>query len=161
MNDTFSLDMSLMLKEELMRKALEEASLGAGEGEIPAGALVTMPDGKIISEAHNRTIGLSDPTAHAEILAIREAANVLANYRLTGLVVISTLEPCPMCLMAMLHARIYGLIYGADEPKWGAVKSLFALNELPGLNHHLRHLEGGILKEASQKLITDFFKARR
>jgi tRNA(adenine34) deaminase len=161
MNNIMSLDMSKDLKEDLMRKALEEASIGAWEGEVPAGALVTMPDGKIISRAHNRTVSLSDPTAHAEILAIREAAMVVGNYRLVGLVLVCTLEPCPMCLMAMLHARIFGLIYGADEPKWGAVKSIMALHEIPGLNHYLSHLEGGILKEASEKLLIDFFKMRR
>jgi tRNA(adenine34) deaminase len=144
-----------------MRVSLREAQGAATAGEVPAGAVVADREGAIVSRARNRVIALQDPTAHAEILAIREAARLVGNYRLNGLILVSTLEPCPMCLAAILHARLDGLAYGAREPKWGALGSLLDLSALPGLNHRLRYLQGGVLAGEAQAQIRDFFRERR
>ncbi|MDR2339361.1 MAG: nucleoside deaminase [Deltaproteobacteria bacterium] len=149
------------LKESLMRAALAEARAAFRESEIPAGALVCTLGGEVLARAHNRVIGLSDPSAHAEILALREASRLIGNHRLTGLALFSTLEPCPMCLSCALQSRLEGIVYGAREPKWGALGSVLDLNSLPGLNHRLSFLEGGVLAEESALLMRDFFKARR
>jgi tRNA(adenine34) deaminase len=153
--------MSLPLKESLMREAISEASLAESEGEVPAGAVISRPDGSIISRGHNRVTALPDPSAHAEMLAIREAALLVGNYRLEGLVLVSTLEPCAMCMAAALHARLAGVIYGAREPKWGAAGSLLDLALVPGLNHRLELLEGGVLAEECASQIREFFRKRR
>jgi tRNA(adenine34) deaminase len=149
------------LKGTLMVEAISEAHLAEKEGEVPIGALITDIEGKIISRAHNQVITLKDPTAHAEILAIREAGRTLGNYRLPEFFLFSTIEPCAMCLMAALHARLTGVIFGAPEPKWGAAGSLLDLGSLSGLNHHLDILEGGILKKECSVLLKEFFKAKR
>ena len=145
---------------EFMRAALEAAREAESRGEVPAGAVVVSPEGRIIGRAGNECVGQNDPTAHAEIVALRRAGQTVGNYRLTGVEVFTTLEPCPMCLMAMVHARAARVVYGAEEPRWGAAGSLLNLAELPGLNHSLR-VEGGVLADECRRLIQEFFKKRR
>lgn len=147
--------------EYYMREALREAKAAAETGEVPAGAVVVSPeDGLIISRGRNQVISLCDPTAHAEMTALRAAAIVLGNYRLTGLLLFSTLEPCPMCLTAAIHARVAAIHYGAREPKWGAAGSLINLLEQSGLNHYPA-IAGGLLAAESSRLLKDFFWQRR
>ena len=147
-------------EEALMDEALGEAALAAASGEVPAGAVLADPEGRLLGRGRNQMLALADPTAHAEIMAIRAAALKTGNYRLTGCLLVSTLEPCPMCLMAAIHARVGRIIFGAPEPRWGAAGSLMNLAELAGLNH--RPLVcGGLKAEAGRDLITSFFKARR
>lgn len=145
---------------EMMRLALEQARQAEEAGEVPAGALVVNPAGEPIGWGRNQVIGLSDPTAHAEILALRQAAAQAGNYRLVGHRLFSTLEPCPMCLMAAIHARLELIIYGAPEPRWGAAGSLLDLTALNGLNHNLQ-IKGGLMAEEARDLITSFFRKRR
>lgn len=143
-----------------MAMALAEAAAADERDEVPAGAVVVDVDGRVIGRAGNGPVESRDPTAHAEILALRRAGRAMDNYRLPGSTVYSTLEPCPMCLMAMVHARVARLVYGACEPRWGAAGSLIDLAALPGLNHRLR-IEGGLMAEESRALIQGFFKRRR
>ncbi|MDR2352404.1 MAG: nucleoside deaminase [Deltaproteobacteria bacterium] len=152
---------TLELKNSLMKEALKEAQKAAQMGEVPAGALVSSFSGEIIARAHNSVITLSDPSAHAEILALREAGNIIQNYRLENLLLISTLEPCPMCLSCALLSRIKGIIYGAIEPKFGAHQSVLNLISVPVLNHHLEFIEGGILEDDCKMIVQEFFQARR
>ncbi|MDR3154070.1 MAG: nucleoside deaminase [Deltaproteobacteria bacterium] len=140
---------------------MSEAEAAAAEGEVPAGAVIARADGSIVARARNRVIALRDPTAHAEILAIREASRILSNYRLEGLVLAATLEPCAMCLAACLHARLRAVIFGAPEPKWGAAGSLLDLSSVPGLNHRLELLEGGVLAAECADAIKAFFRGIR
>jgi tRNA(adenine34) deaminase len=154
-------DMSLSLKEELMEQCLKEALKGYAEGEVPCGALIADREGEVISIAHNMVISLNDPSAHAEILAIRKAGEAVDNYRLEGFTIFSTVEPCPMCLSAILHARLWGLIYGTPCPKWGAIDSIMSLHQNPSLNHRLGHLESGILADRAEELLVDFFQKKR
>jgi tRNA(adenine34) deaminase len=144
----------------LMANALLLAGKAKDTGEVPAGALIVDDQFRIIAQAHNQVISLCDPTAHAEILAIREAAKAVGNYRLAGLTLISTLEPCPMCLMAAIHARLARVYYGAPEPRWGAAGSLLDLQNLSGLNHHMEII-GGIMAEPCARMIREFFQDRR
>jgi tRNA(Arg) A34 adenosine deaminase TadA len=144
----------------LMEEALREAALAAALGEVPAGAVLADPEGRLVGRGRNQVLTLADPTAHAEILAIREAALKAGNYRLTGHLLVSTLEPCPMCLMAAIHARVGQIIFGAPEPRWGAAGSLVDLTELAGLNHRPL-VRGGLKAEAARDLMTSFFQARR
>lgn len=144
-----------------MGRALRLARSAAARGEIPVGAVVVR-DGKILGAAGNRSIATHDPTGHAEIRAIRRAAQRAGNYRLTGAILVVTLEPCLMCLGAMVHARIGGLVYGAPDPKIGAVSS-FALSpwgRTSGLNHRFP-VHGGVRGEESADLLRAFFRARR
>ncbi len=142
-----------------MRAALELATRAEAEGEVPVGAVV-VKDGEIIGRGWNRTIGDSDPTAHAEIIALREAGRALANYRLTGCELYVTLEPCPMCAGAMVHARLGRLVYGATDPKTGAAGSVFDL--LPGNAHNHRvAVAGGCLGDECGNQLRAFFRARR
>ncbi|MDR2725728.1 MAG: nucleoside deaminase [Candidatus Adiutrix sp.] len=143
-----------------MEEALREAALAAALGEVPAGAVLADPEGRLVGRGRNQVLTLADPTAHAEILAIREAALKAGNYRLTGHLLVSTLEPCPMCLMAAIHARVGQIIFGAPEPRWGAAGSLVDLTELAGLNHRPL-VRGGLKAEAARDLMTSFFQARR
>ena len=143
-----------------MGEALSLAALAEKEGEVPAGALLIDTEGRVVGRGWNRVISLNDPTAHAEILAIREGALDCGNYRLTGFTLFSTLEPCPMCLMAALHARLGRIIFGAPEPRWGAAGSLLNLPALPGLNHKLE-INGGLLAEECGGIIKDFFRKKR
>jgi tRNA(adenine34) deaminase len=142
-----------------MRLALEQAEKAAAAGEVPVGAVVAL-DGRVVGEGFNQPIATSDPTAHAEVVAMRRAARTLDNYRLTGAVLYVTVEPCLMCVGAMIHARIQTLVYGAAEPKSGAVASAFSAHELPGLNHRLG-VVSGVLDEDCRALIQAFFRQRR
>ncbi len=142
-----------------MRLALGEAARAAAAGEVPVGAVVVL-DGRVIGSGCNQPIATNDPTAHAEIVAVREAARTVANYRLTGASLYVTVEPCLMCVGAMVHARIATLVYGADEPKSGAITSALAAHESPGLNHRFEIL-GGVLEDDCRALIQQFFRDRR
>ncbi|MGB2832461.1 MAG: tRNA adenosine(34) deaminase TadA [Methylotenera sp.] len=144
---------------DYMLVALELAKLAASQGEVPVGAIV-VKDGEIIGRGSNGPIGLHDPTAHAEIVAMREAAKHLGNYRLIGCTLYVTLEPCAMCTGAMQHARIAKLVYGALDAKTGACGSVVNLMAEPKLNHHAE-VVGGVLAQACGALLTDFFRARR
>lgn len=144
---------------DLMREALEEARHGLAAGEVPVGAVVVV-DGAIAGRGHNSPIALADPTAHAEILALREAAGKTGNYRLTGATLYATVEPCPMCCGAALHARVARVVYGARDPKAGAVESLYRLLDDPRLNHRVE-AAGGVLAEESAALLRRFFETRR
>ncbi len=125
-----------------MRRALELARQAALAGEVPVGAVVAL-DGVIVGVGHNQPIGAHDPTAHAEVVAIRAAAAALGNYRLTGATLVVTVEPCLMCVGAMVHARVGTVVYGAAEPKAGALGSTIAAHDLPALNHRLGRRERG------------------
>ncbi|MDR3135451.1 MAG: nucleoside deaminase [Deltaproteobacteria bacterium] len=144
----------------LMSIALSEARHACLQGEVPAGAVVAESDGAFLSAGRNQVIALADPTAHAEILALREAARLKGNYRLSGLVLVSTLEPCPMCLMAAIHARVAKVYYGAPVPKWGAAGSVMSLHDLPWINHRPEVI-GGVMAEECSSLIKHFFQDRR
>lgn len=143
-----------------MRAALLEAEKGAMEGEVPIGAVVVGPSGKILSRAHNRSVLGNDPTAHAEILALRKAAKKLSNYRLTGCRLVVTLEPCVMCAGAAVTARVTEIIFGAVDPKAGAVHSLYRIASDERLNHRAMVIPGVLGKE-SAALLTAFFRPRR
>jgi tRNA(adenine34) deaminase len=145
--------------EDFMRQALAEARRGLDAGEVPVGALVVI-DGAVIARAHNAPVARRDPTAHAEILALRDAAVALGNYRLPGATLYATVEPCPMCCGAALQARIARLVYGAADPKAGAVSSLYRLLEDPRLNHRVR-VRGAVLEAASAALLGEFFETKR
>ena len=145
--------------ERLMAAALEEADRAREAGEVPIGAVVAL-DGAIVGRGFNQPISSGDPTAHAEIVAIRDAARQAGNYRLTGAVLCVTIEPCLMCVGALVHARIATLVYGAAEPKSGAIVSTVRGAELPGLNHRVE-VVGGIREAACRELMQAFFKARR
>jgi tRNA(adenine34) deaminase len=145
--------------EEWMAAALDEARRAADAGEVPIGAVVAL-DGAIVGRGFNQPISSHDPTAHAEIVAIRDAAARVGNYRLTGAVLCVTIEPCLMCVGALVHARIATLVYGAAEPRSGAVASVVRGAELPGLNHRVE-VVGGLRETDCRQLMQDFFKARR
>jgi tRNA(adenine34) deaminase len=142
-----------------MRAALAQAELGLAAGEVPIGA-VAVVDGTIIASAYNQPIGSVDPTAHAEILVLRAAAKRLANYRLPDVSIYVTLEPCLMCVGALVHARVREVFYGAVEPKWGALVSIMRAHEAPGLNHRFA-VQGGVLEDDCRSLVQQFFRARR
>jgi tRNA(adenine34) deaminase len=142
-----------------MRLALEQALRARDAGEVPVGAVV-VGDGKVLGVGCNQPIAAVDPTAHAEITALRAAAAAADNYRLTGATLYVTVEPCLMCVGAMIHARIGLVVYGAAEPRGGALVSSIRAHEAPGLNHRLTVL-GGVLEEECRTLIQDFFKDRR
>jgi tRNA(adenine34) deaminase len=146
--------------ELLMEQALSEAKKGYDEGEVPVGAVIAGPEGNIIACAHNQPIGLNDPTAHAEILAIRKTGEVLRNYRLTNLTLVVTIEPCLMCVGAAIHSRISTLAFGAYDPKGGAAGSLYNPAIDTRLNHRIKIISGVRGKECGD-LLRDFFKARR
>lgn len=142
-----------------MRAALELAAQARDNGEVPVGAVVVV-DGRIVGSGWNQPIGAQDPTAHAEIVAIRAAAHELGNYRLTGAELFVTIEPCQMCVGAMIHARIARLVYGATEPRAGAIESAMRAHEHPALNHRMQ-AAGGVLEAESRALMQDFFQQRR
>jgi tRNA(adenine34) deaminase len=144
----------------LMEQALAEAEKGLGEGEVPIGALLVGPDGEIITSAHNQPIGLNDPTAHAEILVLRSAASIKQNYRLMGSTLIVTIEPCLMCMGALIQARVSRLVFGAFDPKAGAAGSIYNLAEDHRLNHRIEVVSGIMEKECSQ-LLQNFFRSKR
>ena len=142
-----------------MRAALEQARLALAAGEVPIGAVVVI-DERIVASGYNHPIGANDPTAHAEIVALREAARRLRNYRLTRAELYVTIEPCQMCVGAMVHARIARVVYGAREPKAGAIESAMRAHEHPCLNHRMQAL-GGVLEAECRTAIQEFFRARR
>ena len=145
--------------EIFMRAALEEARGAAERGEVPVGAAVVI-DGIVVARAGNRTIADCDPTAHAEIVALRSASAVIGNYRLPGATLYVTIEPCAMCAGAMIQARIARLVYGADDPKGGAVRSSLAVLEHRQLNHRVE-VTSGILRDEAAMALKEFFSARR
>jgi tRNA(adenine34) deaminase len=142
-----------------MRQALEQAQLAWDRGEVPVGAVV-VKDGVVIARGYNQPIGTHDPTAHAEIVALRAAAEALGNYRLPGCELYVTLEPCVMCSGAMMHARLARVVYGAPDPKTGACGSVVNLFEQTRLNHHAETL-GGVLAGDCAGMLKDFFASRR
>jgi tRNA(adenine34) deaminase len=144
---------------EFMQAALAEARGSAANGEVPIGA-VLVHDGKILARAGNRTIRDCDPTAHAEIVVLREAARVLGNHRLADTTLYVTIEPCSMCAGAMIQARIPRLVYGADEPRGGAVQSCFEVLSHPDVNHRVE-VTSGVLAEDCSAVIRSFFAERR
>ena len=148
-----------MTPEELMREALVLAGRAAAAGEVPVGAVV-VKDGQVIGRGFNRPISSADPTAHAEIVAMREAAAALGNYRLAGCDLYVTLEPCVMCVGAMAHARISRIVYGASDPKTGACGSIVDLPALEAFNHH-GSFSGGLLADDCARVLRQFFAARR
>jgi|SRR5688572_10369444 len=142
-----------------MSLALDEARKAHEAGEVPVGAVVLL-DGEVVGTGFNQPISAHDPTAHAEIVALRAAAARVGNYRLTGGTLYVTVEPCLMCVGAMVHARIGLVVYGAAEPKAGAVVSMTRAHELPNLNHRLQVL-GGVLEGECRDMMQGFFKSRR
>ena len=144
---------------EFMAAALAEAHQAAERGEVPVGAVLVF-DNRIIARAGNRTIADCDPTAHAEIVALRAAAKMLKNYRLPGATLYVTIEPCAMCCGAMIQARIARLVYGADDLKGGAVRSCFSVLDHPQLNHSVE-VTSGVLADESAAALKTFFSARR
>jgi len=145
--------------ETFLRRALHEAARGAEEGEVPVGAVVVQ-DGCVVARAHNRPIHLHDPSAHAEILALRRAARKLGNYRLTGCTLYVTIEPCAMCAGAIVHARVRRVVYGATDPKAGANGSALTVLNHPKLNHQVEAV-AGVLAEDCAAIVRDFFRGRR
>lgn len=144
---------------QFMQEAMAEARAAAGAGEVPIGAVLVC-DGKIVARSGNRTIRDVDPTAHAEMVVLREAARVAGNYRLAGTVLYVTIEPCSMCAGAMVQARVPRLVYGADDPKGGAVRSCFEIVSNARLNHQVE-VTAGVLAEEAAGILQAFFAARR
>ena len=148
------------LDEQMMRFAIAEAHAAQAAGEVPVGAIVVGPDGVVLGRGQNRVLRDSDPTAHAEIVALRAAGLALGNYRLTGCTLYVTLEPCAMCAGAILHARIAHLVYGADDPKAGACGSVLTVMNHPQLNHKAE-VASGLLAEECGLMLSNFFLERR
>ena len=142
-----------------MAAALDEARKGMAAGEVPIGAVLVIGD-RIVARAFNQPIGAVDPTAHAEILVLREAARVVGNYRLTDAVVYVTVEPCLMCVGALVHARVREVVYGAAEPKTGALVSTVRALDVPGLNHRFA-VAGGVLEDECRAVMQEFFRQKR
>jgi tRNA(adenine34) deaminase len=150
----------MVTHNQFMWQAIIEAQQAAREDEVPVGAILISQNGTVLARTHNQTITLCDPTAHAEILAIRSAAESLGNFRLLNTTLYVTIEPCIMCMGALLHARVSKIIYGAKDPKWGAAGSCYNLSADPRLNHVI-HVEGGVLEKECRALIQTFFRAKR
>lgn len=142
-----------------MRAALDQARLGLAAGEVPVGAVLVVGDA-IVASAFNQPITASDPTAHAEVLVLREAARAIGNYRLTDATVYVTVEPCLMCVGAMVHARVREVVYGAPEPKAGALVSAIRALDHPSLNHRFV-VTGGVLEDECRAIIQEFFRQKR
>jgi len=145
---------------DFMNLALSEARKAGQKNEIPIGAVLIAENDELLSAAHNKTIILKDPTAHAEILALRSAAEKIGNYRLLKTTLYVTVEPCPMCMGALLHARVSRVVFGTRDPKWGAAGSLYNLAEDHRFNHQLEIIEG-ICESECKKLMQDFFRKKR
>ena len=145
---------------DFMNLALSEAGKAGQKNEIPIGAVLIAENDELLSAAHNKTIILKDPTAHAEILALRSAAEKIGNYRLLKTTLYVTVEPCPMCMGALLHARVSRVVFGTRDPKWGAAGSLYNLAEDHRFNHQLEIIEG-ICESECKKLMQDFFRKKR
>lgn len=145
--------------QSFMQLSLEQARRGAAEGEVPVGAVIVYQD-NVIASAHNAPIAMNDPCAHAEVLALREAGRMLKNYRLNDTTLYVTLEPCPMCVYAMIHARVARCVYGASDPKTGALGGAIHLMAAHSWNHALR-VTPGVMADESAALLRGFFKERR
>jgi tRNA(adenine34) deaminase len=143
-----------------MQTALAEAQKAAQINEVPIGALVVDPEGNRLAAAHNQVITRADPTAHAEILALRAACRSAGNYRLPGTTLYVTVEPCPMCMGALIHARVACLVFGAFDARWGAAGSLYNLAADTRLNHQVQ-IVSGVLADPCRQLMQDFFRVRR
>ena len=143
-----------------MALALRLAARAGRMGEVPVGAVVVDPAGRVIAAEHNRPIGSCDPTAHAEMLAMRKAAAAMGNYRLVGCSVYVTLEPCPMCAGALCWARVERVVFATADPRWGAMGSVINIPAGPAVNHRPR-VEGGLMAEEAARLLKEFFAARR
>ena len=152
-------DMRLREDAAWMELALEQARLAAEAGEVPVGALV-IKDGEIVGKGHNRNLLDNDPTAHAEIIALRQAALRLRNHRLSGCVMVATIEPCSMCAGALIHARIARLVYGANDPKAGAAGSTVQVINNPSLNHRME-VTSGVLAGKCSEILQKFFRQKR
>jgi tRNA(adenine34) deaminase len=148
-----------MAHEQFMHAALDEARRALASGEVPIGAVVVV-DGRIVARGFNQPISSVDPTAHAEMVVLREAARQVANYRLTEATLYVTVEPCLMCVGALVHARVREVVYGATEPKSGALVSAVRGLDLPGLNHRF-DVTGGVLEEECREIVQQFFQERR
>ena len=146
--------------EKFMHLALVEAEKAGQMGEVPIGAILVSEDGRVLSSTHNRTIDLADPTAHAEILALREAALKINNYRLLNTTLYVTVEPCIMCMGAIVHARISKLVFGTGDPKWGAAGSLYNFAEDDRLNHRVA-ITKGVCQQECRRLMQEFFRGKR
>ena len=146
--------------EKYMALALSEAKKAGQMGEVPIGAILASKDGAILSATHNRTIDLVDPTAHAEILALRKAALKINNYRLLNTTLYVTVEPCIMCMGAIVHARISKVVFGTADPQWGAAGSLYHFAEDDRLNHRVA-ITKGVCEQECRSLMQDFFRAKR
>jgi len=146
--------------EYFMELALKEAKSAEQIGGVPVGAILVSENGEILSAAHNQTIKRTDPTAHAEILALRKAALEINNYRLLNTTLYVTVEPCIMCMGAIVHARISRVVFGAADPKWGAAVSLYNVAEDDRLNHHVEIITGARAEDC-RRLMQDFFRAKR
>jgi tRNA(adenine34) deaminase len=144
----------------LMSQALALAKIAAQLGEVPVGCVIADSSGNVIARGHNRRELDEDPTAHAEIIAMREAARIRGHWRLNDLTLVVTLEPCPMCAGAMVNARVAALVYGCPDPKAGAVATLYQLCSDPRLNHRL-DIHSGVLEKECGAVLTEFFRARR
>jgi tRNA(adenine34) deaminase len=145
--------------ENFMDIAIEEALLASAKGEVPIGAVVTLGD-NILARSHNNAISMNDPSAHAEILAIRQAAKMLGNYRLVGATLYVTLEPCVMCAGAIIQARVQRIVFGADDPKSGGVVSLYSILNDTRLNHSVE-VKSGVKKDACAEILSRFFREKR
>lgn len=145
---------------DAMQLAISEARAAEADGEVPVGAVLLGPDGSVIARGNNRVLRASDPTAHAEMVALREAGRALGNYRLLGCTLYVTLEPCAMCAGAILHARLARLVYAAPDPKAGACGSVLSVMNHPALNHKLT-VTDGILADECSAMLSNFFRARR
>jgi tRNA(adenine34) deaminase len=147
-------------EEIWMRKAIEAALIAKAIDEVPIGACIVGEDGELLATAFNRTITDNDPTAHAELLALRAAAAKIGNYRLTGATVYSTIEPCAMCAGALVNARIARLVYGADDERFGAVTTHFGIGTNEVLNHRI-DVTAGVLADECRAIMKEFFRAKR
>jgi tRNA(adenine34) deaminase len=145
---------------EMMKVALAQAERAQKKGEVPIGAVIVTDNHQVLAAEHNRTITLNDPTAHAEILALRSAAANIGNYRLLNTMLYVTVEPCPMCMGAVIHARVSRVIFGTRDPKWGAAGSLYDFAADPRFNHQPEVIQG-VCKAECKTLIQEFFRKKR
>ncbi len=143
-----------------MRLALQEAEKGGQAGEVPVGAVLVDAAGNILARAYNQTIGLTDPCAHAEILTLRAGAHAIGNYRLVDTTLYATIEPCLMCMGALIHARVAQLVFGAHDPRWGGAGSLYDFSGDKRLNHRVK-VTGGVGEDEARRLMQEFFRQRR
>ena len=145
---------------DYMRLALQEAKKAGQFDEVPVGAVLVSEAGEVLAAARNRTIELCDPTAHAEVIALREAAGKTRNYRLLNTTLYVTIEPCPMCMGALVHARVARLVFGAKDPKWGAAGSLYNVAQDRRLNHQVEVI-AGVCEPECRELVQEFFRRKR